>query len=204
MNNSNIEKKLEQFNEFFTIKHEFSVNVSLLSKDKSYDYQSFINNMPTPFKMASDMATLDQGALRPLQALSGVAGQLVEYLNHQAQKIDLLMGYILSQQVEEESHFQGVNFGGGGIIFSSETAFNMTDYVELKIFIQDDNCAVYCYGEIIEVKHSEAKTLYKVIFHFIRDEDREILVRASLHKQSVQLKALSKKRQQPSDNNLSR
>lgn len=198
MNSNSIQQKLEQFNEFFTIEHEFSVNVVLLSKDKTYDYQSFINSMPTPFKMASDMATLDQAALRPLQALSGVAGQLVEYLNHQAQKIDLLMGYILNQQVEEESHYQGISFGGGGVIFSSETTFNIADYVELKVFIQDDNCAVYCYGEIIEVSQNESLPLYKVIFHFIRDEDREMLVRASLHKQSEQLKALSKKRQQSS------
>jgi len=198
MNSSSIQQKLEQFNEFFTIEHEFSVNVTLLSKDKSYDYQHFINNMPTPFKMASSMSSLDQAALRPLQALSGVAGQLVEYLNHQAQKIDLLMGYILSHQVEEESHYQGISFGGGGVTFTSEISFSIADYVELKVFIQDDNCAVYCYGEIIDVSQSEDIPLYKVIFHFIRDEDREILVRASLHKQSEQLKALSKKRQQSS------
>ncbi|MCO4798911.1 MAG: PilZ domain-containing protein [Colwelliaceae bacterium] len=189
-------QKLEQFNEFFTIEHEFGVNVSLLAKEKTYDYQSFINNMPTPFKMASDMSSLDQAALRPLQALSGVAGQLVDYLNHQAQKIDLLMGYILSQQIEEESHFQGVSFGGGGITFSSESSFNLGEYVELKVFIESDNCAVYCYGEIIEVNKHENGYQQKVIFHFIRDDDREILVRASLHKQSEQLKALSKKRNQ--------
>jgi hypothetical protein len=191
-------QKLEQFNEFFTIEHEFGVNVSLLAKEKTYDYQSFINNMPTPFKMASDMSSLDQAALRPLQALSGVAGQLVDYLNHQAQKIDLLMGYILSQQIEEESHFQGVSFGGGGITFSSESSFNLGEYVELKVFIESDNCAVYCYGEIIEVNKHENDYQQKVIFHFIRDDDREILVRASLHKQSEQLKALSKKRNQTS------
>lgn len=191
-------QKLEQFNEFFTIEHEFGVNVSLLAKEKTYDYQSFINNMPTPFKMASDMSSLDQAALRPLQALSGVAGQLVDYLNHQAQKIDLLMGYILNQQIEEESHFQGVSFGGGGITFSSESSFNLGEYVELKVFIESDNCAVYCYGEIIEVNKHENDYQQKVIFHFIRDDDREILVRASLHKQSEQLKALSKKRNQTS------
>jgi hypothetical protein len=200
MNSNSIQQKLEQFNEFFTIEHEFSANVILLNKEKSYDYQSFINSMPTPFRMASDMATLDQAALRPLQALSGVAGQLVEYLNHQAQKIDLLMGYILNQQVQEENHFKGISFGGGGITFTSETIFNIADYVELKVFIQDDNCAVYCYGEIIEISQNEESPLYKVIFHFIRDEDREILVRASLHKQSEQLKVLSKKRQQSSSN----
>lgn len=199
MTSSNTLTKLEQFNEFFTIEYEFSVNVSLLEKDKTYDYQSFLNQMPTPFKMASDMATLDQAALRPLQALSGVAGQLVDYLNHQAQKIDLLMGYILSQQVEEAHQYQGLTFGGGGITFSSDTKFDLEDYLELKIFIQDDNCAVYCFGEIIDIEQIDNTSVYKVIFHLIRDEDREILVRASLHKQSEQLKALAKKRQQSSD-----
>ena len=199
MNRDNTLTKLEQFNEFFTIEHDFNVNVTLLNKEKTYDYQSFINNMPTPFRMASDMATLDQAALRPLQALSGVAGQLVDYLNHQAQKIDLLMGYILSQQVEEAHQYQGMSFGGGGITFSCETSFQLEDFVELKIFIQDENCAVYCYGEIIEVNQQEEVSVYKVIFHFIREEDREILVRTSLHKQSEQLKALAKKRQQSSN-----
>ncbi|MEW6992365.1 PilZ domain-containing protein [Colwelliaceae bacterium 6441] len=196
MTDSDTSLKLDQFNEFFTIKHEFSVNVSLLAKEQGSDYQSFINNMPAPFKMASDMSTLDQAALRPLQALSGIAGQLVEYLNHQSQKIDLLMGYILSQQVAEETHYQGISFGGGGVIFSSEQAFTIADLVELKVFIESDNCAVYCYGEIIEIESEDDVFLHKVIFHFIRDEDREVLVRASLHKQSEQLKALAKKRNQ--------
>lgn len=188
------QQKLEQFNEFFTIEHDFNVNVVSIDKNKANDYQHFLNEMPMPFKMATDMSTLDQSALRPLQALSGVAGQLVEYLNHQAKKIDLLMSYILSQHDEQATRYQGINFGGGGITFLTSIEFQLSDYVELKIFIQSDNCAVYCYGEIIEVTKQDNDYLNKVIFHFIRDEDREILVRASLHKQSEQLQQLAKQR----------
>jgi hypothetical protein len=190
------QQKLEQFNEFFTVEGHFSVNVSMIDQEETHHYQTFIDNMPTPFKMASDISVLDQAALRPLQALSGIAGQLVEYLNHQAQKIDLLMGYILSQQIDETTRYQGCTFGGGGITFLSEVAFKIGDYVELKIFIQSDNCAVYCYGEIIEISSKNDILVYKAIFHFIKDEDREILVRTSLHKQSEQLKILAEKRKQ--------
>ena len=196
MTTSDNETKLAQFSEFFTIEHEFSVNTTLIGKHTSLDYQTFINNMPLPFQMASDMSALDQAALRPLQAINGIAGQLVEYLNHQAKKIDLLMGYILNQQIEEDNHYQGISFGGGGISFTRDIAFNIADHIELKLFFHRDNFAIYCYGEVIEVYKENDIFTHKIIFHFIRDEDRETLVRASLHKQSEQLKLLAAKRKQ--------
>lgn len=190
------QEKLEQFEEFFTIEHKFSANAERVDIESLGDYQSFLDNMPAPFKMASDMMILDQAALRPLQALNGVAGQLVEYLNHQTQKIDLLMSYILNQQDEQSTRVEGTSFGGGGIQFSCNEQHQLNQYLELKIFIQSGNCAIYCIGEVIEIYHSEGSCHYKAIFHYIRDEDRELLVRASLHKQSEQLQLLAKKRKQ--------
>lgn len=199
MNNEEIQLKQEQYNEFFSIEDEFSVNITPLDKNLNIDYQYFINQIPTPFKMATDISVLDQAALRPLQALSGIAGQLVEYLNHQAQKIDLLMSYILDQQNEEDSRYIGKSFGGAGITFISDESYAVEDLVEMKVFIQSSNCAVFCYGEIIDVISEDEKFTHKVLFHFIQDEDRETLVRASLHKQSEQLKLLSKKRKKTAE-----
>ena len=191
--------KLEQFNEFFAISYEFNVNVSPLER-QSVSYQQFINNMPMPFKMAGDIVTLDQSALRPLQTLGGVANQLVDYLNHQSQKIDLLVGYILSQLDESKQRVQGTSFGGGGITFISKQELELAALVELKIFLQSENCAVYCYGEIIERTEEAEHFSHKAIFHYIREEDREILVRTSLHQQSKQLKQLAKQRNEESKN----
>jgi len=53
---------------------------------------------------------------------------------------------------------------------------------------------LYCIGEIINTDLSEQQTHYKVIFHHIREEDREALVRNSLHQQSKQLQALAQQR----------
>lgn len=195
---NNIEK-LEQFNEFFTIAHTFNINIASLAPEAIRDYQHFVDHMPPAFKMVSDMTTLDQAALNPLQALSGVAGQLVDYLNHQAQKIDILMTYIMSQQDEAGARYQGTSFGGGGITFTHHKSLTLNEIIELKIFIQNDNCAVYCFGEIIEINEQAGQFVHKVIFHFIRDEDREILVRASLHRQTKQLQQLAKQRQQAKD-----
>jgi len=187
--------KSAQFDEFFSISYSFNINVSILSDDTPPSYQAFMDNMPMPFKMASEIITLDQAALRPLQTLGSVAGQLVDYLHHQAQKIDLLVNYILHQQDSKDLRYQGTNFGGGGIIFNSEKPFIIGQFIELKIFLNEEKCAIYCCGEIISVENAEdGHANYKVVYEHIREEDREILVRCSLHQQSKQLQVLAQQR----------
>jgi hypothetical protein len=194
-----MQTKLLQFDEFFSINHEFSVNVTKLEKTALPTFEQFIQQIPMPFKMASEVSTIDQAALRPLQGLHGAASQLVDYLHYQSQKIEMLVSYILSQQDDKETRFKGVLFGGGGIIFCSAAAFELGDFIELKIFIADARCSIFCIAEIIEItaaQNDDTNHHYKVIFHYIREEDREILVRTSLHEQAKQLQALAKKRQQ--------
>ena len=89
MSEQDNQNKLDLFNEFFSIKHLFNINIVQPSLKEIPTFEQFIHSIPLPFKLATDVITLDQAALRPLQALSGVAGQLVEYLNHQKQNIDL-------------------------------------------------------------------------------------------------------------------
>jgi hypothetical protein len=191
----NNDKKSAKFDEFFSINYPFNVNATIIDTYSPISYQGFMNTMPMPFKMASESITLDQAALRPLQTIGSVAGQLVDYLHHQAQKIDLLVSYILSEQDVEKQRYQGTHFGGGGIIFKSKNNFTVGQFIELKIFLLDDNCAIYCCGEIISANIENAElTNYKVIYHHIREEDREILVRCSLHQQSKQLQVLAQQR----------
>ena len=200
MNHETIEQKLAKYHEFFAIEHEFTINILPLPMHKKASFEQFLLAMPAPFKMASDMSSIDQAALRPLQALSGVAGQLVDFLNHQSSKIDLLIGYILSQQDDEKHRFKGIKFGGGGLSFMADKPFELGQLLEMKIFLINENCGVYCYGEVIEVTPKLNDQLnnyvHKVIFHFIREDDREVLVRTSLHEQSKQLQTLAKQRNQ--------
>jgi hypothetical protein len=206
MNNKTLDQKLAQYHEFFSIAHDFTLNITALEYSDVTTFDNFLTSMPTPFKLASETASIDQSALRPLQALSGVSGQLVDFLNLQARKIDLLVGYILSQQDEEEFRYQGVKFGGGGLKFVANESFITGQMLEIKLFLLDNNCAIYCYGELIEItkattdEQSNDSFHHKVIFHFIREEDRESLVRTSLHEQSKQLQKLAQDRNQDRDN----
>jgi hypothetical protein len=196
MSTSEDNKKLAQFDEFFSIDYRFNINASSLGSAQLPSYEEFIAAMPAPFKIASEITTLDQSALRPLQAVAGVASQLMEYLNHQAQKMDLLVGYILNQQDLENERFQAIKFGGGGIIFKTDTecGFNTGDFIYLKLFFAEDNSALFCLGEIVNSEVNGDHKQHKVVFHHIREKDRELLVRNSLHQQSKQLQALAQQR----------
>lgn len=190
-------EKISQFNEFFTISHDFSVNIE--KQNNIYTQSTFEELIPLPFKLASDNATIDQKALRPLQNLAGNAKQLVDYLHHQANKIDLLVSYILSQHDEVENRFSGSAFGGGGFTFNTSDTFEVGERLIVKLFLLNHHCAVYAHGEIIEksiLDDTEKNGKYKVIFENIREVDREMLVRTSLHIQSKQLQTLAKKRNQ--------
>lgn len=196
MNHETTEQKLTKYHEFFSIAHEFNINILPLDTNNATTFEQFLADMPAPFKMASEISTIDQAALRPLQGLSGVASQLVDFLNHQSEKINLLMGYILSQQDEEQHRYQGLEFGGGGLLFTATNAFEVGQLIEMKIFLLAQSCAVYCYGEVIAVEQINNNYQHKAVFCFIRENDREILVRTSLHEQSRQLQQLSKQRDQ--------
>ncbi|MBA6389304.1 PilZ domain-containing protein [Colwellia sp. BRX10-3] len=198
MTTADNQTKLAQFDEFFSIGYDFNINANVIELAKLPNYQQFIENMPAPFKIASEVSTLDQKALRPLQAVAGVASQLMEYLNHQAKKMDLLVGYILSQQNDASTRFQAVKFGGGGIIFKSKdtTTFSKGNFIELKLFFAEENTAIFCIGEIVDSELVDDHSQLKVIFHHIREEDQETLVRNSLHQQSKQLQALAQQRNQ--------
>jgi hypothetical protein len=196
MSTLSLDQKLAQYHEFFSIEHGFSVNIIPLDKNENHTFEQYLAAMPMPFKLATEMNTIDQSALRTLQGLGSSAAQLVSFLNQQSQKIDLLIGYILSQQDEVQHRYQGTKFGGGGIKFIAPAAFIVGQLLELKIFLLESNCALYCYGEVIDVELTNEQFTHKVTFHFIREEDREILVRTSLHEQSKQLQKLAKLRNQ--------
>jgi len=199
MSSLSLDKKLALYHEFFAIELDFSVNIIAIDDNQGLSFEQFTSNIPMPFKLATDMSAIDQSALRSLQNLGGSASQLVSFLNQQSQKIDLLIGYILSQQDEVQHRYQGIKFGGGGVKFIGPKAFNVGQLLELKIFLIESHCAIYCYGEVIQVESTNEKFIHKVTFHFIREEDREKLVRSSLHEQSKQLQKLAKIRNQESE-----
>lgn len=194
-----VSAKQAQYEEFYSVQYQFDINIELLSTDQVPTFEQFNERMPLPFKLASDIVSIDNATLRPLGQIDAVATALVDYLNHQSKKIDLLLGFILKQQDNHSHRYKALSFGGGGISFTSKNAFNDGQLVELKIFLPDENVAIFAIAEIFSSQENDGEFTNKLIYHHIRDDDRELLVKTSLHQQSKQLQSLAKQRRRDSE-----
>jgi len=198
------DQDLELFEEYFQLEHQIPVNIKDGGSWETIpNIEAFDAMIPAAYKIASEMQGLEQNMLRPLRQLGDAIEPLAEYLKAQSRKIDLMMSYILQGQDEDDIKFNASSYGGGGFVFQSEQAFTLNNWIQCKLFFNEEAAAVFCLGKIVEVESvvdpetvqndsADKQTptqlfTHKVVFHRIRDEDREVVVRASLHQQSKML-----------------
>jgi hypothetical protein len=204
------DQDLQLLNEYFQINHRVNVNITLGGDISSLpDEDSFDRSIPVPYKIASEMKGLEQTMLRPLRQLGDVIEPLANYLKAQSRKIDLMMSYILQAEDDSGDQYATESYGGGGFTFVTQQRCAVDQWYTCKLFFDDEATAVYCLGKLTlseplssDVKDSDANEqshksqdfINTVVFYRIREEDRESVVRASLHQQSKQLlkKAQSK------------
>ena len=186
--NSLAEKK-QKFASFFLISHPTKVNVCAVSANAAQQsMEEFESNMPYAFRIASELSEIESQALKPLRSMGEKLDELVNYLQLQARKIDLMMSYILIQQDDEQHRAEAVKFGGGGLIVSQTNAVEVGLVAEVKVFLEKEAAAVFCLAEVIEVEAVDDLYHVSYVYTHIRDQDQELLVRASLHLQTSQLR----------------
>jgi hypothetical protein len=184
-----LEEKHQQFDEFFMIKSNIPVNMQILADDFVLPkIDDLHRHMPYEFQIASELSGIDTKALRPLRGLGEHAIELAEFLNHQSRKIDLMMSLILQQHSKQEQTYHSVQFGGGGIILESEGELSVGSIIELKLFLREEASAIFCFAEVIACKPADDTYHVSMIFTRIREEDQDLLVRASLHLQAANLR----------------
>ncbi len=194
------EQKQAQFDEYFSIAYSVNANVRPLGANETVpDEDNLEESMPYAFRIASEMAALEAQAIRPLRNLGDHAETLAEYLNHQSRKIDLMMSFVLHQQDEPEHRFKTVKLGGGGVIIESKDKLEVGTQAELKLFLDAEAAAIFCYGEVITCEQVEDRYHIAFIFNTIREQDQELLVRASLHIQTQQLRKRAKEKKAGSE-----
>lgn len=193
MHGISLEEKQQQFNEFFTIEHAIRVNFRTVAAGFTLpDVDDLGDHMPYAFRVASEATAIDAQALRPLRNMGEHAVELANFLNAQSRKIDLLMSLVLQQQDDPSLAYESVKFGGGGIIVKCDEAYEPEQIIELKLFLKEEASAIFCYGEVIECQQVGEQYHVSLIYNCIREEDQDLLVRASLHLQTAQLRKRAK------------
>ena len=195
MQNLTLAQKHQQFEEFFMIKHKLQVNMRVLdSHFEIPEPENLIHHMPYAFQIASELATIESKSVRHLRGLSEHASELVEFLNQQSRKIDMMMSLILQKENDPEHNYFSDKFGGGGIVLNCDLEITLGSLVELKLFIPEESSAIFCIAEVIAIEQTADKRQLSLIYRCIREQDQDLLVRASLHLQAANLRKLKQQK----------
>jgi hypothetical protein len=197
MSELTLQQLADAYQDYFSVEHSISLNARAIDGPlpSKAELEAAI---PPPFLLASDVNSLNSSALRSLNRLGELADELANFLHQQARKVDLLLHYVLKQQDDELKRFVTHSYSGSGCCFLSNGPLSPLQVVEIKLFLDNNDGAIFCYGQVLSCEKQADKWQIKVVFNCIRDEDRELIVRASLHQQSRLLKQKAEQRQQDS------
>lgn len=185
----------DQYNDYFIIEHDIRINVKPFAGDEP-DERSFERLIPEPFLMAGEQVMLEQSALKSLNRLGDMAEELALYLRIQARKIDGMMRYILLMQDDPQYRCYSHSYGGSALCFDHHTPYVEGQLLEVKMFLEHNDGAVFALVRVIGVEPVGEQFRIRTTYTHLREQDRELIVRASLHQQSRQLKRKAEMRQQ--------
>ncbi|CCQ12084.1 FIG00949772: hypothetical protein [Pseudoalteromonas luteoviolacea B = ATCC 29581] len=190
--------KKTQFDSFFQIEERNQVNLfPVANNEVPLTDEALEAAIPALFKLANEVNDLNINMLRPLRGLGDIAEQLALYLQAQSRKIDLIMSHILATEQPEDEALQCDSYGGGGIKITLEQDYNIGQNFRTKLFLASEAAAIFCFCEIIAKHTTSNGTQYTLLFSKIRDSDQELIVRASLHAQTRQLKKRQTEKKDP-------
>jgi hypothetical protein len=187
--------------EFFSIVHSLPVNVIPVENGHLPSLTELEAEMPEPFRVASAISSIDLNTSRMIRHQGNDSLQdIIEIINQQSRKIDLIMGYVLAAQDHAEHRFYTLRIGAGELHYLFPHSGHgeppkAGQLVRLKIFLREEAAAIYCYGKVREVTQGQHGHHVVLDYAQLRDEDRELLVRATLHIQSRQLKQRAAERE---------
>ncbi|MDP2571263.1 PilZ domain-containing protein [Vibrio penaeicida] len=188
--------------EYFTVQHGLSVNIEPLDSEFTLpDLEQFVTEIPAPFLVASEFSSLDTVTEKAIGELrSSDLSHVVQLLETQNSKLNLLLTYMLSQQNDPAFSHTTTSFGASQFTYFSKSAPQLGQQVRTKIFLEFPAAAIYCYGEVVEcealTEREENEQSHKITISFslLREEDQDLLIKAALHQQQKLLRQRSLER----------
>ncbi len=182
---------------YFSVEYRARVNLIPLEQGETVpDVEQLEADIPGPFRLISEVTRIDTHQARLLRNLDDHASDLVDVINQQSRKIDLVLSHVLAEQDDPDCRSYTLTLGGGGFDFTPRHPMTDGQAVRIKLFLPEYSVAVFAYGD---VHTSPDANRCHCRFTCIREQDKDALIRASLQLQAKQLKARAEQRAQQND-----
>lgn len=183
--------------EFFTVHHKLTVNIEPLDTGFTLPSQNeFILEIPAPFIVASEFSQLDsltESAMNELK--NSDFKHVIQLLDHQNGKLNLLLTFMLAQQDKEEYRSYTTSFGASQFTHKSKTEIAIGELARVKLFLDHPPAAIYCYAQVVECNESEQGYETTFVYKLLREIDQDLLIKAALYQQQKLLRQRSIDRQ---------
>ncbi|WP_394349124.1 PilZ domain-containing protein [Candidatus Enterovibrio escicola] len=163
--------------------------MELLGNDEAVPSDiEFERNIPIAFRIAHQCSLIDSTVKKELHALYDDKQAISKFLRSQNEKINLLLGFMLSQLDDPTQEYQTETFGASSLTFTAKKTFEKGQDIRLKLFLENPPSAIYCYGNVYGCKEENGKYTISVKYTRLQEEDRDVLIRVALHQQQKLLR----------------
>ncbi|MGR5133504.1 PilZ domain-containing protein [Vibrio alfacsensis] len=182
--------------EYFTVHHNLTINVEALGSDFALpDEKTFVSEIPAPFIVASEFSQLDMLADKArLELQNKELKHVINLLDTQNAKLNLLLSFMLSQQDDAMLRFQTTQFGASQLSYRSDIEIDVEQVVRVKLFLDHPAAAIYCYAQVVECEPSEQGFVITLRYKLLRETDQDLLIKAALYQQQKLLRQRSLER----------
>lgn len=187
--------------EYFTVHYQMIANVEPLAEDANYPtFDQFEAEIPAPFLVASEFSFLDQlnDAARA-ELKSNDFKHVIQLLDTQNSKLNLLLTFMLSQQDDPALRHQTVSFGASQFSYQTELPLSLGQKLRVKLFLDHPAAAIYCYGSVTgsvtQCAEYDQQHVITVKYDLLRDLDQDLLIKAALYQQQKLLRQRSLNRE---------
>jgi len=148
------------------------------------------------FTVMSSLTTISSQMAVSMRRIENIDADIAAYLKALDKKIEVLGRAFLSQEKDAISSVaMPVNISAGGISLDARAPLEKGQLVEVKLLLFPSFTGLMAYGEVIHVheltpeqKHEDYSHELRIEFKFMREQDRDILIRHVLRRQGEELR----------------
>jgi hypothetical protein len=185
--------------EFFRLDDEVNLSYEILTETllpKRVDELSF--GLTDSLTVMTRLSSIGQQMATALHRIEQRDSDVADYLRGLDEKIEILAQTYLSKDIALAAlPKQIVNLSAGGIAFAVEAMVEVGTPLEVKLLLFPSYTGIVVIGRVISCDAAEEEGGYQVRidFEYIRDNDRDALIRHILRRQGESLRRMREARE---------
>ncbi len=182
---------------FFRIKDAVHLSLRVIKKEElDQRLLSLEQNVLDSFSLMTAINNIGQQASVALRRIELNNPDVADYLKAIDKKIDLISKAFLAEEVDiSDKPARAVNLSAGGMAVHAKSQLEAGAILEIRMLLLPSYTGIVTYGRLVDcvsleggIEDPEYPYLLRIDFSFMRDADRDALIRHILQKQAEWLR----------------